>query len=316
MADPLNAGLGPATATSTLAPTFRTIYEKQLLKNARNSLVHNKFGRKRKLKNGSIMNIRRSTPLAVATTALTEGTAPTAMSFEITEQTITALQYGAYIGGTDIVTVVAFDPLLNEISTELGAQAGETIDTVTRDVLVAGTNVQYASTATDRDEITAAMPLSVEELVQARTTLRTVNVPFAHGMDYDAIVHPLTHADLLRDTTIRAAFNSGDHKSELYDGSIGRFMGITFHESALAKVFTGEGLSTANVYATLVFGKDAYSVADIESLGLQFIFKDTKSGGTSDPLEQKWTSGWKTTHGAAIERQTYMLRIEHGATNG
>jgi N4-gp56 family major capsid protein len=317
MADPLNSGMGPAAATATLAPTFRVIYEKQLLKNARNNLVHNMFGRKRKLKNGATMNIRRSTPLAVATTALTEGTPPAALSFEITEQTITALQYGAYVSGTDVVTAVAFDPLLNEISVELGAQAGETLDTVTRDVLVAGTNIQYAGTGNAANaDVAATDVLNTEELVKARTTLRTANVPFRSGSDYDAIIHPLTHADLLRDTTIRAAFNSGDHKSELYDGYIGRFMGIKFHESALAKVLTGAGTGAANLYPTLVFGKDAYSVADIEGLGLEFIFKGKESGGTSDPLEQLWTSGWKATHGATIERQTYMLRIVHGATNG
>lgn len=312
----LNSGNNGATQTATLADTFKTIYERQLLKNARANLLHNKFGRKRKLKNGSSMEIRKATPLAVATTALTEGTIPSEGTFTISTTSVAVKTYGYYLKGTDLVDVVAFDPLLSMISEELGAQAGESIDTVTRDVLVAGTTVQYAGgVAASRVTVTSADILTTEELIKAKATLATARAP-KRGNGYDAIIHPLTHADLLRDEVIRAAFHSGDHKSELYEGAVGRFMGVTFHESDLAKVFTDGGASNTDVYATLIFGQDAYSVADLVGIPMEMIFMPKGSAGTADPLKQFWTSGWKTSHGAAIERQTYMLRIEHACTNG
>lgn len=317
MADPLNSGNGGATPTATLADTFKTIYERQLLKNARNNLLHQKFGRKRRLKSGETMEIRKATALAAVTTAITEGVIPTAQSFTISKVNVSVETFGGFIKGTDIVTAVAFDPLLSMIAEELGAQAGESIDTVTRDVLVAGTAVQYAGgVATDRDEITDADILQTEDLIKARATLVTALAPMVNG-GYDAIIHPLTHADLLRDETIRAAFHAGDHKSELYDGMVGKFMGIRFHESPLAKVFADAGAGAAvDVYATLIFGKDAYCVADLVGIPMEMIYKPVGSAGTEDPLNQFWTSGWKTSHGSAIERQTYMLRLEHAVSNG
>ena len=72
----------------------------------------------------------------------------------------------------------------------------------------------------------------------------------------------------------------------------------------------GGGAGGRAVYSTLVLGDNAYGVIDIEGGGLQHIVKQLGSGGTSDPLNQKATAGWKATQAAKILVEQFMVRIE------
>lgn len=314
----LNSGLGGATQTSTLGPEFKTYYNKQMLVNAREVLVHTKFGKKYPLPkgNGNTMEWRRSTPLTTVSTPLVEGVNPDALGFEITSQTVTIDQYGAFVKGTEVVVHTAYDSLLDEVSQELGAQAGQSIDEITRDVLVAGTSVRYANSRSARNQIVATDVLAANDLIAARAALIDNLARPADGNNFPAIVHPLTAADLLRDSTIRSAMNAGDHRSELFSGMLGSFAGISFAESGIAKVFSGAGSGGANVYATLIFGRDAYGVTELSGLGMEMIYHAKGTSGIADPLNRFWTSGWKTSHAVKRLRESYMTRIEHGATNG
>lgn len=315
---PLNSGLGGATQTPTMAPEFKTYYQRNMLQNFRENLAHQTFGKKVRMPKGGglTMEWRQVTPLADVTTPLVEGVTPDGQSFEVTATTVTLNQYGAYIKGTDVVQVVAFDDLLDNISTEQGAQAGESIDVVTREALNAGTVVQYAGGNVSRITVAAGDILNTEELIRARATLFANKAKPTNGQFFGSIIGPLTHADLMRDTAANAAFNAGDHRSELYEGEIGRYLGITFTLTNLAKEWAGAGAGGINVYSTLIFGRDAYAVLDLASLGLEYIFHPKGSAGSADPLNQFWTNGWKTTHAVKILREQSMLRIEHAVTNG
>ena len=69
----------------------------------------------------------------------------------------------------------------------------------------------------------------------------------------------------------------------------------------------------ADVYTTLIFGKDAYGVVDIDgSDTVQTIIKPCGSAGTSDPLNQRATIGAKVAgYAAAILNDLWIVRIEH-----
>ena len=80
-------------------------------------------------------------------------------------------------------------------------------------------------------------------------------------------------------------------------------------------IYPGEaGADGITVNGTLVFGKDAYGVVDIEGEGtVKNIIKPKGSAGTTDPLDQRWTSGWKVEgFAAAILQPAWIVRIEHG----
>lgn len=67
------------------------------------------------------------------------------------------------------------------------------------------------------------------------------------------------------------------------------------------------------VHATLVFGKDAYGVVDVEGKGaVQLIVKPHGSGGTNDPLDQRATVGAKVTaYAAVVLNDEWLVKIEH-----
>ena len=74
------------------------------------------------------------------------------------------------------------------------------------------------------------------------------------------------------------------------------------------------GAGGADVYSTLIMGADAYGTTEIEGGGLEHIVKQKGSGGTSDPLNQRATVGWKATKVAEVLVPQYMVRIETTAT--
>ncbi len=74
----------------------------------------------------------------------------------------------------------------------------------------------------------------------------------------------------------------------------------------------GAGDKARSVAATLVFGKNAYGVVDLEGGNLRSIIKPKGSAGTADPLDQISTIGWKVDGFAAkVLQPLWLVRIEH-----
>ena len=76
----------------------------------------------------------------------------------------------------------------------------------------------------------------------------------------------------------------------------------------------GAGVNGADVYSTLIIADDAYATTKVANGGLQHIVKPLGSGGSSDPLNQRATVGWKATKTAKILVPQYLVRIESSAT--
>jgi N4-gp56 family major capsid protein len=80
-------------------------------------------------------------------------------------------------------------------------------------------------------------------------------------------------------------------------------------------IYPGEaGAEGVDVYSTLILGKDAYGITEIEGGGLEHIYKPLGSGGTSDPLNQRATAGWKAIKTAERLVETFMVRVETCST--
>lgn len=97
---------------------------------------------------------------------------------------------------------------------------------------------------------------------------------------------------------------------------VGKIAGCRFIETTEAKIFaeTGAGTPQCDVYSTLVLADNAYGVTEIEGGGLQHITKQLGSSGTSDPLNQRATAGWKAIKTAERLVENYMVRIETAST--
>lgn len=76
----------------------------------------------------------------------------------------------------------------------------------------------------------------------------------------------------------------------------------------------GAGADGSAVYCVLCLGKDAYGSTSIEGGGLEHIFKPKGSAGTADPLNQRWSMGWKATKAAERLVEENLVRIECGSS--
>ena len=75
------------------------------------------------------------------------------------------------------------------------------------------------------------------------------------------------------------------------------------------KIYPGEGgIDGTPVYSTVIVGKNAFGTAGDKTA--EIINKSLGSAGTSDPLNQRGTVGWKSYRFFKILEQTKMLRIE------
>ena len=90
-------------------------------------------------------------------------------------------------------------------------------------------------------------------------------------------------------------------------------VGTAITSLASGALITGKGAtnSGASVYATMIIGANAYGVTDVNGGGLQHIIKQLGSAGSSDPLNQRATTGWKALKTAERLVEENMIRIEH-----
>lgn len=311
-----------ATSGNDFSPEQAVFYNKTFMKNHIGKLVHGQFGEKITMPkhSGNIVNIRGMSPYETATTPLTEGVTPSGniMSFFYVE--IPVNQYGKFTPITDWASFASRDDILIHDAEELSSQSGRTIEEIDAEALNSGVSVIYAPAVSGNGSVTAvasraalaaSCKLTVDVLYRALNYLEMQNAE-PIGDSFVAIIHPNVKYDVMTSPGFIDVVKYA-HAQRIFKGEIGMIGNIRFVVSTFAKVFkhgeTGNH-QTLDVYSTLVLGKDAYKVVEIEGEGMQTIIKPHGSGGTADPLNQRATQGWKTTHGIGITGETNMVRIE------
>ena len=318
----LFAGNTNVTTDTGLSKEMKTFYSDYLIDMAEPNLVHDQFGQKHPIpKNGGkIIEFRKYDSLPKALTPLTEGVTPNGQKLSMSVITSNVQQYGGYIELSDILLLTAIDNNLVQATKLLGSQAGRTLDTITREVLNGGTNVQYAEgQVTARNALVGGQAsgnhyLTVDAVRRAVRFLKVMNAPKING-SYVGIIHPDVSYDLMSDPKWVNVKTYSDPDG-IYEGEIGKIEGVRFVETSEAKVFEGAGASGVDVYSTLMLGADAYGVTEITGGGLEHIVKQLGSAGTADPLNQRATAGWKATKTAERLVEQYMVRIETASTFG
>jgi len=320
-----------ANTTRTQIPAeVNCFYDRALLDKAIPAFIHNRFAQVRDISANSGTNIikfRRYGLLTAQTTALTEGVTPSGGQLSVTDMTATVLQYGYYITLTDIVLVQTYDPILTETAEILGEQAGDSLDQLCRDVLVAGATVQYPSTATATDEITAAMKINREEVKQVVRTLKGNNAKMITSMINPSTGYNTTPVSRcfvgicsedvgydLDDATGWIPTEKYPNRSMVMQDEIGSLGGVRFLETTNAYVESSAGADSNDVHHVLIFGKNAYAQTRISGKALTNIVKPLGSAGTADPLDQRTTSGWKAFYVASILNANYIVDLQVGVS--
>ena len=301
------------TTASGLSDEMKTYYSDYLIDNAVPKLVHDQFGQKHPIpKNGGkTIEFRKYSPLPKLTTPLQEGVTPDGQSLNMSTIEATVAQYGGYITLSDMLLLTAIDNNLVQATKLLGAQAGATLDTITREVLNGGTNVIYSGGKSARQDLDASSLLTVDDIKKAVRLLKSQNAEKING-DWVGIINPDISYDLTNDPAWKDVKTYDP--DDMYEGEIGKLYGVRFVETTEAKVWAGAGASGRAVYSTLILGDNAYGTTEITGGGLEHIVKQLGSAGTADALNQRATAGWKATKVAERLVENYMVRIESAST--
>lgn len=317
------------TTTSVITHGQNNFYDRSMLEAAKPLLIHTNWAQVKDIprNNTNVIKFRRYELLTANTTALSEGVTPAGTALSITDVSATCLQYGDYITVTDVLSFTTLDPVLSQASDVLGQQAGNSLDQVCRDVIIAGTTIQYASTAVSRVTVSASMKLTRDEIREAVRTLkgnnaskvtRMINAATGFGTAplnacYIAICSPSTTFDLKNEAGWTPVEEYAS-QSGVMEGEVGKMDEVRFVETTNAKVFTAGGAGSIDVHATLIMGQNYYGISRISGEAMKNIVKPFTSGGTADPLEQRSTSGWKAMFVTERLNENLAVRIEHAVT--
>ena len=294
------------TTQSSMSPTMKTFYDTTLLENAREAMIFTQFGKKQPMK-GNKVEWRKFNTFGKALTPLQEGVIPTGQTFGMTNIEGDITQHGDFTAVSDRLELESYDDVIFGATEEMGAVEGETYDTLTRNILVAGNSVLWCGDKISRDEIDKTCLLTPDIVNRAQTWLKRNKAPKIDG-SYVAIIHPSVAYDL-RNSEEWKEYHKYNDVAPIFKGEIGELHGVRFIECNEAKIWEG---TKGKVYATLFLGKDAFGILDPEGEGMEMIVKTKEQIG--GPLNQFSTIGYKFCHGAKILYQERLLRVESGST--
>ena len=316
-----------------------TTFDKKLLSRFRGNIILSKMGFQRGIpvNGGKSISFRRMEAILGASYSqaynsggayasgppiLTEGTPGPALDFTVTQVLATVAQYGAYSIITDMAENQSIDQIVPELVEDYGEAMAEAIELVIRDILVAGTNVQYASTAGSRGGVASGMRLLLSELRTGKANLLRHNAKGVKSEDQKFVLytHPDCLFDLEGDSNITNIWQYAGERgagNQLFD-TVFRDLpfGVRVYESSLCRIFASLGLSGADVYGSLLFGDEWFGTIDLDAMPARVIRKDIGSSGILDPLDQAGSVGWKCAFAGVILNQNLGVRIESTSSKG
>lgn len=243
--------LNPNVTTSDgMSAEMKIFYSDYLIDLAEPELVHDQFGQKHPIpKNGGkVIEFRQYDPLPEMTTPLKEGVTPDGQSLTVKTITSEVKQYGGYVTLSDMLMMTAVDNNLVQATKLIASQAGRTLDTITREIINAGTVVQFSEGQVDsRDELyytdeSDNCNLTVDAIKRAVRFLETQDAPQINGY-YVGIIHPYSKYDLMKDPDWKTPHEYVDTEN-VYQNEIGELYGVRFVQSSRAKVFAGADLAS------------------------------------------------------------------------
>jgi N4-gp56 family major capsid protein len=244
-----------------------------------------------------------------------------------------------YLVLSDFLDMTTIDPYKTELAEMLGDQMGDTLDQLTKAVLVATTTIQYASTATTKGTIAAGMIMTGDEVRKAVRTLQGNNAkPVTEMIDptdgfntspimpaFIGIIDQSTHYDLKKDPDWVKVAEYADPEERIHEAEVGALDEVRFilapaggtgaPTGSGASISSGTGSGGIDVHQTLILGKEAYGITRVSGEAVKVITKELGTGGTVDPLDQRSTMGWKATFVAKILQQNFMIVINHAVSS-
>lgn len=258
--------------------------------------------------------------LAVAASPLTEDVDVSAVPMSDTFVDVSMLEYGNAVVTTARLQATSALEVNAAAANVIGFNAGVSIDTVSRNVFQAGTNVRYAAgsgtAATARTGVVAANTLRAVDFRRAYAELQKANVPTFDGA-YMALLHPDVAFDIKNETGEagwRAPHVYSDPQN-IRTGEIGMFEGFRAVVSPRAPLFVDGGTTGTDVYRTIFMGREAVAKAYSNGGGYgpdPIVVR----GPVTDKLMRFQPIGWKHFVGYSLFRADAMRSVESSSSIG
>lgn len=298
--------------TRTLGANTIEVYKvRKTLEFAKPKLVYPQFGApdmimKRK---GQTASWLKFTKLAIPSSVLDDS--PTWAPETVTESTVTATLelWGNGVELVEALEQTSFLDLPMEYKKLIGQNAGETINEKVRDVLVAGTSVNYANAAAARQNLISTDTADLDDFIDVATSLEASDAPKI-GDEYVAIISPYVKKRLMKDSAFREAIRYLAKGSSIFTGELVSVDAQRFVVTSTAPSVsnTGSNNSIATLDQSIILGDGAYGIARL--LPGDFDVVVTPPGGHGDEYKVKTSIAWKAYLKAVILQQTYMRRLE------
>ena len=242
--------------------------------------------------------------LSAATSTLTETSDVSSVALGNPNQvTVTLNEYGSAVTTTKKLNLTSFNDVDAALADIIAYNAADSIDQVVAGVLTSGSNAIYAGTATNTNGITSTMTMSVADLREAVTQLRSNKALPRIGELYAAYLHPRQSADL------RAESGTGGfqeltkyvERTPFVAGAVGVIEGAFVVETPRVPSAVNSGSVT--VYSAVVAGREALAEAQAQDI-------TTVIGPEIDALRRFRTIGWYYFGGFNLLRQAALYRIE------
>ncbi len=310
-ADAVEGSVTSYTEIEGLSEEMKTYYSDYLIDNAEPKMIHDQFAQKVAIPagHGKTVQFRKYDPLPKLTNTLMEGVTPTGQSLNMSTVEATVHQYGGYVELSDLLLLTAIDNNLLMATKLLGAQAGRTLDSITREVLCGGTNVQYAeNSASSRHMLRGGFAegndyLTVDCIKRAVRTLKSQNAEKIDGA-YACIIHPDCAYDLTNDLNWKYPYQyAAQH--QLFEGEIGMIEGVRFVESTEAKVFRGAEIEPGVKYIQNDLMKYLEDGEDMCTWGNASAYRIYVGHGGEN-------KGYLFTNGNLVGKQLYVSCLAQG----
>ena len=303
---------------SDIAKEFKTYYDKRLIRKAGPNLVFAQFAVTRPLPQGSGKTIEfrgfHEMDTAVNARKLDEGVTPVAQKLQSYAIEATVAQYGGWVGITDVVKTTAIDPMVTEAIDALSSQAEVVLDKIIRNAIVGDDEVAeaYAGSADDESAMTPTdNKITVADIRRIVNRLKRANAPRIDGA-YPLILHTDVSTDLQADEEYKELYHYFKPE-KLAAGYVGDVAGARIYESTNVLI-TKNATSGKAIYHNVLVGQNSYGSVELSGGGLRTIIKQLGSGGSSDPLDQRGSVGWKATTVAKVLIPKYLVNYSCCAT--
>ena len=307
---------GTLTGTSAISNLVQTAYDQYVRMALRSIPVMRALADVKPVQQampGSSVVFSIYSDLAQATTTLTESSDVSSIALGNPNQiTVTLNEYGSAVTTTKKLNLTSFNDVDSALADIIAYNAADSIDAVVASVLTSGTNIIYGgNTATSYNTITSAATISVSDIRQAVTELRTNKALPRIGELYAAYLHPRQTADLRAETGTGGfqELSKYTDRTPFVAGAVGVIEGAFVVETPRVPYAANTQSPAVNVYKAVVAGREALAEAQGQDIS-------TVVGPQIDALRRYHTIGWYYFGGWNILRQAALYRVESAATNG